>query len=301
MIRKIEKTKILLNSFLKNPGFFSVLVLGDNGVGKEFLINEVLKEDGKTCVRFYPFEIGEDEDEISKIFKNEIILIKNCEELSENQQNILFKAMSTDDSGRIGLKDNDGFKRMIFTSSFNVEQLRESKEYLSDRFWSRISQLVISVPSFKDFPDEIVANFKSVWEEMDFEEYNKCPKYPDFYLWLRDSCTSFAGNFRDLDTIAVLWHQYRLIKYSEVKQQVIRKNIESQIFDLVKADFNELSHYPTQKADISNTFEFKKGKKWRDIEQDFRSNFKFWAKKNYGSIKEATQQLNMPSRKMDKW
>jgi hypothetical protein len=48
-------------------------------------------------------------------------------------------------------------------------------------------------------------------------------------------------------------------------------------------------------------FEFEKGKTWEQIERSFQSKFKSWVKNEYPSIKEATKELNMPLRKMDKW
>lgn len=289
-----------LEYFIKNPGFFSVLVLGENGTGKAFIINEVLKAAGiKGVKQYYPFEIGTNEEEISKIFENEYIVIKNIEELSESQQIILTKALSTSD-GTIGLLSNRGYKRIVFSSSFDVTQLTEGQERLLNRFWDRISQLVIKIPSFKDFSAEIKNDFKLVWENMDFQEYPKLPEDGEFIFWLRETCQIFSGNFRDLDKIAILWHQYRLIEYDGLKQK-FKSDVEARIFRKVRLDFEKLTHFPTQKADTSNTFEIVKGKTWEQIERDFQATFKAWAKLNYNSIKEATKELNMPLRKMDKW
>jgi septin family protein len=78
-----------LSDFLKNPGYFSILILGDNGTGKNYLINSVLKAMNKTDIgTYYPYEIGETEEQIAEVFKNEYIIIKNIEELNEQQQNI---------------------------------------------------------------------------------------------------------------------------------------------------------------------------------------------------------------------
>lgn len=298
-IRNQAKNK--LEYFVKNPGFFSVLVLGEAGTGKSFLINQVLKNNGNNNPKsYYAFEIGETEEEISKIFKPEFIIIKNIEELSIMQQYILTKALSTNDDGSIGLGENRGQKRIIFISSFEVSELTEGTKHLVDRFWDRISQLVIKVPGFKDFKSEIKIDFKSVWDHMDFKEYPKLPVDGDFLYWLSETCQNFSGNFRDLDKIAILWHQYRLIEYDNSKQN-FKSDVEARIFRKVREDFEKNTHFPTQKADTSNTFEIKKGKTWEQIERDFQATFKAWAKQNYGSIKEATKELNMPLRKMDKW
>ena len=56
--RSVVKTQ--LKYFIKNPGFFSILVLGDAGTGKSYIIKEVLNEDvANVKIGFYyPFEIG---------------------------------------------------------------------------------------------------------------------------------------------------------------------------------------------------------------------------------------------------
>lgn len=298
-----EEIKDKLKYFIQNPGYFSVLILGESGTGKGFMLLEVLKElegfDETQLKSFYPFEIGQTEEEISKIFESKYILIKNIEELSDSQQLILTKALSTSD-GTIGIKPYKSLKRIIFTSSYDVNQLTEDQSRLVVRFWDRISQLVIKVPSFKDFSSEIIIDFKQVWEKMDFKEYPKLPENGEFTFWLKENCGNFSGNFRDLDKIAILWHQYRIIEYEGLKQK-FKSDVEARIFRKVRKDFEELVHFPTQKADTTNIFEIVKGKTWEQIERDFHATFKKWAKRNYGSIKAATKELNMPLRKMDKW
>jgi len=295
-----EGVRKKLEQFIKNPGYFSILLLGDSGTGKSYLINQVFNDIEKDKIGFYyPFEIGETNEKVEKIFEKEYIIIKNIEELSKNQQNILFNALSTSD-GKIGFGQQKDFKRIIFTSSYDVMQLRESREHLIDRFWDRISQLVIKMPSFKDYSSTIINDFKSVWEKMDFKEFPKLPQDVDFSFWLKENCKTFSGNFRDLDSIAILWHQYRIIEYGDSIQK-FKSDVETRIFRKVRADFEEFTHFPSQKTDNSNVFEFEKGKTWEQIERNFHSKFKAWVKREYESIKAATEELNMPLRKMDKW
>ncbi len=293
-----EEAKEKLISFMQNPGYFSILILGDAGTGKEYLIRKIIKENEKICI-CYPFEIGATKEDISKIFENDFIVIKNIEELSYIQQDFIYKALSTTD-GKIGLSENRGYKRIIFTSSYNIENLRDSKEYLKDKFWDRIAQLIVKIPSFKDYSADIKKDFESVWKKMKFNEFPKLPDDTEFLYWLKENCGTFAGNFRDLDKIAILWHQYRIIEYKKMKQKY-KVDIEARIFRKVRADFEKFTHFPSQKSDSSNTFEFEKGKSWEQIERNFKSKFKSWAKKEYKTIKQATQELNMPLRKMDKW
>jgi len=294
-----EDAKENLNYVLNNPGYFSVLLLGDNGTGKEHVIKEILRNKNDNLTITQPFKIGETEVEIEKIFEKDNIIIKGAENLSFNQQNIIFDALSTTD-GKIGIGKNKGLKRIIFTSSFNIDQLRESKEFWQDFFWDRVAQLIVKFPSFKDFNSNIKKDFNSVWKKMEFKEYSKQPEDVEFFNWLKNNCGTFAGNFRDLDKIAILWHQYRIIEYRKIKQK-FKVDVETRIFRKVRTDFETFAHFPKQKADTTNVFEFEKGKNWEQIERAFKSKFKTWAKENYGTIKNATKELNMPYRKMDKW
>jgi transcriptional regulator of aromatic amino acid metabolism len=296
-LREIEEKK--LKAFIENPGFFPVLISGENGTGKEYILKKVLAE--KAFAVYQPFEIGNNETEMSRIFENEIILVKNIDELTPGQQDILWKALSTID-GRIGLGLNRGFKRIIFTTTYDLVTLRENSEF-QPRLWDRISQLVIRMPSFKE-SSNVLKDFESVWTKMDFKTYNNKPNDGEFKYWLKDKCGTFAGNFRDLDKIAILWHQYRIIEYpviSEKKGFTPDSKVEAKIFTKVRNDFERYCHFPTQKADTSNIFEFEKGKTWSQINREFKSKFKNWAKAEYHTIKDATDALNMPLRKMDKW
>jgi transcriptional regulator with AAA-type ATPase domain len=314
--RNIAITK--LDAFFRNPGYFSILVLGENGTGKEYVIKDILTRilteqkvpiqdnelESKPVQRmrfFYPFEIGETETEISEIFDYEFIVLKNVEELSNKQQNLLLQALSTID-GKVGFSDKRAYRRIAFTSTYDADVLREQEgEFrLVSRFWDRISQLVVKIPSFKEYGSDILSDFESVWKKMSFTEHPKLPQDGDFQYWLKKNCKTFSGNFRDLDKIAILWHQYRIIEYQE-KLQKFKSELEAKIFSKVRSDFEGLSHFPTQKADLTNIFEFENNKSWEQIDRDFRSKFKVWAKKTHGSIINATKELNMPSRKMDKW
>jgi len=74
-------------------------------------------------------------------------------------------------------------------------------------------------------------------------------------------------------------------------------DVETRIFRKVREYFESFTHFPTQKADGSNIFEFEKGKTWKQIHRTFKSKFKKWTKENYGTIINATKELNMPHRK----
>lgn len=285
-----------LKFFLSNPGFFSILIIGDNGVGKEYLLYTILPKENIYSVSSY--EIGETIEEISSIFKKEFLIIKDVEQLTNKQQTIMFKLLSTYD-GKIGPDDNRQFIRVIFTSSQSIEQLRDNRNILS-HFWNRISQLVVKLPSFKDDSSNIFNDFNSVWKKFNFKEYNELPNNGDFRDWLKENCSHFAGNFRDLDKIVILWHQYRIIEY-EATNRKFDSRIETKVFSRMKNDFERFTHFPTRKSDSSNIFEFEKGKTWKQIDKSFKSHFKKWAKAEFGTFNNAYKELKMPYRKMDSW
>lgn len=108
---------------------------------------------------------------------------------------------------------------------------------------------------------------------MEFEVFPKLPQDGNFQQWLKETCSLFSGNFRDLDKIAILWLQYRIIECGDSKQK-FKSDVEARIFSKVRADFENFNHFPTEKTDTSNLFEFVKGKTWDKIERDFQSAFK---------------------------
>ena len=282
--------------FLQNPGKFSILLLGDSGVGKGHWVREIQREikETTTCAEGIE-EITLSAAEPNKaywgdIFKkshNKILLIKELEKVG-NHDSFLFEALSTS-NGKYGFDKKEVETRVIFSSSYSIQSLRETEQYITNRLFDRIAQLVVKFPSFNEANLSIWEDFEGTWKKMKFETHNELPK-DKLEEWLNERSHTFNGNFRDLDKIAILWHQFRLMGVAE-----------HEILSLVREQFLTYTAFPEHTQESGDAFYFSKGKTKREIELDFRATFKRWTKKTYGSFKKAAGPLEMNPRSMERW
>lgn len=285
-----------LCGYLKNPGLFSILILGKPGVGKSHSVREIQKNlpSGTSCIDQL-IEVSlktvtpskEAWEQIFKAAHNGILILKEVEHIKPHDA-LLFEALTTH-NGKYGFGEKEYSIRIVFTSSYSVDSLRKSEEFISHRLFDRISQLVVQFPSFDDANRGIWEDFTATWEKMRFEEMNRLPG-PELKGWLEEKGHTLHGNFRDLDKIAILWHQFRLMEMPE-------KNILSE----VKAQLQVFSAFPEQHADLGDAFYFQKGKSKKQMEEEFRSKFKKWAIITYGSLRKAAGPLDMSHRTMERW
>lgn len=289
-----QEVILQLQAYLQNMGKFTTFVLGNRGTGKTFWIEQILKA-------FYPqielFTVNAALSESNVAFwhmafataNKHTLVIDNVEKLSKTSQEIVFEMLSTT-NGKYGISQKAFDVRIIFTSCFDISALRDSEEFLLHHFYDRISQLVVQFPSFSDKDIGIWKDFEATWEKMKFGKAYPCPNEV-LQNWLEQKSQFLFGNFRDLDKIAINWQQYQLNGLTD----------EKEILNLVTAGFNQFFHYPEQKTELHNTFEFKKGKNKDELEKEWRSQFKQWAKIEYGSLQNAAKKLQMSYRTFEKW
>jgi DNA-binding NtrC family response regulator len=292
--------------FMANPGRFCLLVFGGRGVGKHFSIEYIFKKikdetNKNLCLtdlvfidsRFFPGE----KEKINDLFKehqNKTIVIEDVEDLTDEQQTLLFEALSTE-NGQFGIGEKFDI-RIIFTSSKDIDTLRSDKELLQGYFFDRISQLVVKLPSYKDESDWITKDFQVTWEKMKFENieaykhFSHVPKNTKFEKFLEDNADKFDGGFRDLDKIACLYFNYRIFHYGDAKK--IDEQIENKIADNVKDDFLTKSQLLASSDNDLNTFQFEH-LPYKEIEAKYRVQLRRWAKKEWGTFQKAEQKLGM--------
>lgn len=283
-----------LHSFLKNPGYFSILLLGKRGSGKSFWLESIIKSQYPDKV----FKTVRASDSIATtdfwegVFKeinHGFLIINEVEKLDKQSQELLVSALSTV-NGMFGFKKKKYQFHIIFTSCFDISALRDTENALNHHFFDRIAQLVTKLPSFKDSDINIWNDFKATWEKMKFGD-----KYPMptevLQVWLEKYSSNLHGNFRDLDKIAINWQQQQLNGLTD--ERVILEN--------VKSGFVDFYHYSEQKTEMHNTFEFKKGKTKDEMEHEWRAQFKTWAKQEYGTLEKAATALQISKRTFEKW
>jgi len=291
-ITAIEK----LTNAMHYPGMHSILVIGDSGTGKTHWIEKIVE--GKDHEYFqngiHSVYGGLSEENLEywqetiQEAHGKVLLVEEVEKLSSKSQDLLFEALSTT-TGYFGFKEKKYRFVLIFTSTFPIKKLRDDRRFLTAKFFDRISQFVIEFPNFNTTQTAIYKDFKATWDKMNFAE--DCPESEELKTWLRSEAYRIHGNFRDLDKIAVNWNMYQL-----------QSKTESEILELIKKDFKNLLHNPSQKIYEENTFVFDEDSDYGHMIQDFKAKLKQWALAlNENNIRKAAKMLRVSHRTMERW
>lgn len=291
-----RKSVELLYWYLQNPGMFSILILGNAGVGKSHWV-KVIQEDiaGDTACAEDVVEVNLSLADPTKTYwektlkeaNGKILVIKELEKVGPHDH-LLFEGLSTS-NGLYGFEKKEYSIRIVFTSSYSIDALRITEDLISHRLFDRISQLVVRFPSFDEANRGVWKDFKATWKKMNFSGRNKIPGQ-NLRNWLESSSHTLKGNFRDLDKIAILWHQFRLMEMPEEK-----------ILTSVLDQLQMYSAFPEQHTDLEDAFYFQKGKTKKQTEEEFKAAFKRWVKRTYGSLRKAAGPMQMSHRTMEKW
>lgn len=281
--------------FLKNPGRFSILVLGARGTGKTHWINKIAEqyksEDCLSKVVSINGLIAKDKmeeywEEKLKEADNGLLVINEVEDLSKQAQSILFEMLSTSD-GKYGFKEKKYQCRLVFTSTYDIKTLRDTEEHLLHYFFDRISQLVTIFPSFMDKDGNIWKDFLATWNKMNFPK-NDIPK--DLKTWIEINSMKFHGNFRDLDKLAINWRNYQLKGVKET-------DIQSKVTE----DFHAIYHFPEHKSELSDAFYIDNSLNWDDNLKKFRRQYKQWIISQYGTLRKGEKKAGISYRTMERW
>lgn len=295
-----------LKVFIANPGRFCLTVIGDRGTGKHYAIEHIFEqiksEDQKVCLKKLIFYQADEfpslRSELSELLKENqhgLVVIEDVDELSDQQQKLLFEALATDD-GTFGFEKGNRFLiRIAFTSNKDVDTLRTSGDPLIGQFWDRISQLIVKMPSYKDEPTTIINDFYVTWEKMKFENtagyesLSAIPKNTALQKFLEDNAANFEGGFRDLDKIACLYFNYRIYHYRE--QRKILTELDTIVLESVRDDFFRKSQMLGVSGNDASVFRFERGFKHFELLERFKIQMRTWALKEWKTIKKAEVEL----------
>lgn len=295
-----ERTEAIrkLEGFLLNPGRFSVLVLGMRGTGKTHWLREIQKchstEKHLTGLVVVNAALAKNsnQDYWNEKFKQadkKLLVIEDVENMSKESQEILFDGLSTGEGAKYGFGDKNFEFRIAFTSTFDIKTLRDTEEYLSHKFFDRISQFVVRLPSYTDSTKSIWKDFQLSWKKMKFEKSNDMPSI-ELRTWLENHSHELHGHFRDLDKIAINWHHYRIIGKKE-----------DEILGLVTQDFKELFHFPEHKSELSTAFHINGSLDWEGNLRKFKRHFKEWVKVEFGSLRKGEKKVGVSYRTIERW
>lgn len=286
-IKSIER----LESFLNNTGRFSILVLGHRGTGKKFWIYK--KYMGKLVLHRVNAAVVETsktywESQFKKA-NHGILIVDDVDQLSKANQEILFDGLATTSGdGKYGYESKEYEIRVVFTSIKDIALLRDTEQYLSHKFFDRIAQLVVKFPSFKDSSSNIKKDLQATWDKFKFNTVY--PILLEEWLEKQNYEKVLHGNFRDLDKLCINWNNYQLMEIEE-----------SKILDYIINDFNDYYHFPEPKYEGVFDFTFSKDISYHETLHAFKVKYKKWAKKEYGTLKAASEALNVSRRTMEGW
>ena len=286
---KRKKQIALLKSFLSNPGRFSILILGRRGTGKKIWIDKVIPEISKENVVSVNAAICKPEkkfwEQKLKEANKGLLLVEDVELLTLDNQQILFEGLGTTD-GKFGFESKIYEVRIVFTSSKHISSLRDTESYLNHKFFDRIAQLVVKFPDFNECGNFIDKDLKVTWEKFEFKT-----AYPILLEnWLKTNAQRLHGNFRDLDKLCINWNNYQIMGW-----------LEEKIFNRIKIDFENYYHFPVAKKEALFEVHFSQDKTYKDTLDDFKKQYKAWAKEEFGSLRSAEKVLGVSKRTMDRW
>jgi transcriptional regulator with AAA-type ATPase domain len=293
------------------------LILGDRGIGKTRWVKEIAKEKLKkkvvyaNCASFADDTMAEselfghkqgaftgaikDNEGLFKEAANQILFFDEVHNLSLRVQEKLMTALQTESAGenkgkfcirRLGdSKEVHVELRPVFASNLKISELK--KKIMPD-LYDRISQLVIEFPSIRESKLDLQTEFKKVWIEMDFKEFPIAPHSKEFIDWLKR--ISLEGNYRTLQSVAINWHQGRLIEYT--KKEVKFPEKESEVFDFVRKQFSKF-HAGTSTITKNTVYNFRIGISKKQMKKEYEKALYDWAisKNGYGSATEAQKGL----------
>jgi len=303
----------LLEHFLSNPSkIFSILILGERGTGKTRWVKKIAIEKLKkkvvvaNCASFSDDTMAEselfghkkgsftgaiaDNNGLFNEAANHILFLDEVHNLSFRVQEKLMTALQTESSGehkgkfcirRLGdSKERYLELRPVFASNLNLAELK--KKILAD-LYDRISQLVLKFPSIHESKLDVHGEFKKVWDELQFQNCSHTPQSKELKDWLNR--ISLEGNYRTLQSIAINWHQGRLI-YGEQN--------ESGVFDFVRNQFSQFYSANTISKNV-NLFNFRKGVSKKLLQDEYQKALYDWAisKDGYGCPKHAQEGLTL--------
>lgn len=289
-----------IKNALTNPNLVSVLIAGPSGCGKTYRTESVCEELGysrySVPARFTPNSVEGWQSFMKDLKSNDIrvLIIDHIEDMNHDSQAAMFHIFSNQlgDLSSFPNKENRG-TRIIFTSLKSIGELRSNAELIMPHVYDRISQLIIRFDSLEKLGDAW-GLFQEVWKSLEFDSLKALPS-PDSGLraWITGNIYKMNGNFRDLEKLAIRWHNRRLLGMEEgdILQNIIQ-------------EYNEggFGAEPEEEGNIF-TFPDPDGKNivWQTIETDFRKHIRNWAIEQYGSARVAAQKLDVSTKTLERW
>ncbi|MCS7027443.1 MAG: RNA repair transcriptional activator RtcR family protein [Bacteroidia bacterium] len=310
---KRELINDLFDTFFRTP--FSILIIGERGLGKSKLIKEfAIRHKIQPFIEANAASFADDIMAESELFgyepgtftgglkngkngmlieaNNGVFFLDEVHHLSMSVQSKLLKALQKDEEGfmhvrKLGSNKETRIKcKLIFATNKPIQELRNTLFY---DFYDRIAQHILRIPALRETPEDREKDWENVWMQMGFSNI-PCPKHQEFLSWLKK--LDLPGNYRDLQKIAIYYKTYLDFK-DEIKKNLKAKSA----FEYAKQQYE--SFHTTQIPNAGYHFEYNKTAK--ELEEAFHFHLQEWAIKAYSSRKKAAEILQVDERTLNNW
>lgn len=295
----MENTKKdLLSNFISNEGNFSILVTGGKGTGKSKMVLDVLNETTSEYLVLHPGYIKDDTFWIEKAkdgFKWRFVVFENFERVELDEQDFLFDLLSSDSKGNFGKTVFDRFKitknikfTPIFISTVELKDLRDDTRNYRGHLVDRIAQLVVNIEPLSQLDElKLYKELESVYKSFGFTGFKN--ELIQLKSWLYEQKFNLRGNYRDLETIAIVFNQFAKIDEKKVVEETIKY-------------FKQIGFSQTIQKSTPFVFgQIEDEKTWSDIESRFKFLLYEWAVEKYGNILKASEVLDINRKTLERW
>jgi transcriptional regulator with AAA-type ATPase domain len=232
---------LLLGAHLSKPSAFTVLLLGERGIGKSWLAEKAAHKDRVTQVSCASFDddnkaeaelfgyvkgafTGADRDKkgLFQESENKVLFLDEVHHLSKRVQAKLMAALATDSDGffnvrKLGAKAVDKVRcNVILASNLSIDQLRL---VLLPDFYDRITQFIIEIPPLRKTPEDRKDDWVKTREDLKFTN-TLANDDPELLEWLQT--LDLPGNYRDLQKIAIAYDAFENFS-PDIKAQIDEK------------------------------------------------------------------------------
>lgn len=289
----------LIKGALTNPGTVSILVSGPSGCGKTHTIENVLAElDFKRKsipAVFAPESVKAWKELVDRLSQEEykVLVVDHVEDMPHVAQTAMFHAFSNTRGDLMTFPDSKYKMRFLFTTTMEIADLRSDSEVLMPHVYDRISHLIVRMKPLTAL-DNTWGRFKQVWKALGFMDHNSLPKEEGgLRQWITSNVDKMNGNYRDLEKLAIRWHNRRLLGFDE-----------DRILNLINNEYKEIGFgaEPELDAAVFHIPQPNGGSvTWVEIEANFKRYLKEWSVKEFGTVSRAANQLGVSVRTLDRW
>ena len=124
-----------------------------------------------------------------------------------------------------------------------------------------------------------------------FKHLASTPNLVHLESFLENNKAIFEGNFRDLDKLAIMFFNYRILYYGEIKK--INREIEKKVFESVKNDFLMRAQLKNPSLSDLSFFKIREGFSMQELKIQFNNRVKEWGRNKYKTIAAAERKLGL--------